>query len=412
MKALISTIPPISGGVPRMVDFVARTLESRGIEPVMAYYQPYSLTPELSVPAYCLPYRRVKARTESREGREHHAIGAWLPELELTHYLPTQHWKSLIANCDFHLSVSGNCLAATPFALQAIPYWAWIATPWDEDRAQRTQRYPLVRKLLDRWVIAHGVRRLQTKVLDNGTIVALSEYTRRRLDSLVSRPRHIDVLPMAIDTDRFKPLDAPESQRKRIGFVGRLSDPRKNVALLLGATAWCRDNGLRNLELLLIGGDDAELRESIQSHGLEGSVVLIDDIDNAELPAHLNTLDLFVLPSHQEGLCIAALEAMACGVPVVSTRCGGPEEFVLDNETGMIVESEPATMGRAIVEMTNNAELRSRLGANARRLTESKYSIAPTRQKFWDSFSHTFAGYAAATTNAPVGRNSFRQHAG
>ena len=65
MKALISTIRPIDGGVPRMVDFVARTLESGGIEPVLAYYQPYSLAPEMSVPLYCLPYRRVKSRVES-----------------------------------------------------------------------------------------------------------------------------------------------------------------------------------------------------------------------------------------------------------------------------------------------------------------------------------------------------------
>ncbi len=87
MKALISTISPIDGGVPRMVDFVARTLESGGIEPVLAYYQPYSLAPEMSVPLYCLPYRRVKSRVESGGREERRAIGAWLPGARV-HPLP------------------------------------------------------------------------------------------------------------------------------------------------------------------------------------------------------------------------------------------------------------------------------------------------------------------------------------
>ena len=61
----------------------------------------------------------------------------------------------------------------------------------------------------------------------------------------------------------------------------------------------------------------------------------------------LRSLDLFVVPSHQEGLCISALEAMACGCPVVSTHCGGPEEFVLDGETGFLVNPDPAEMADA-----------------------------------------------------------------
>ena len=377
-----------------MTEFVAQTLTSGGIEAVLAYYQPYSISPELSVPAFCLAHRRVKSREERIGDRRRHAIGAWLPELEFTHYLPTKHWKALIEDCDVHLSVSGNCLAATPFAMLNIPYWAWIATPWQEDREQRAQRYSPPRKLLDRWINTHGVRRLQRKVLDNGTIVALSEYTRERLARLTSRKRQIDVMPMAIDTDLFKPNRTRDSSGRRIGFVGRLTDPRKNVALLLSTTAWCRENGAPDLELVLIGESDPALHDAIRGHGLQDSVVLVEDIDNTYLPAYLNTLDLFVIPSHQEGLCIAALEAMSCGVPVVSTPCGGPREFVLDDETGIVTDGNAEALGRAILQALNTPNLRSRFSRNARRLIETRYSVDAVGKEFWYLFEKTFANTA------------------
>ena len=79
---------------------------------------------------------------------ESHAIGAWLPELEFTHYAATKHWKSLIESCSAHLSVSGNILAATPYYQTETPFLAWVAAGWHDDRKDRV--YPLVRKLVDR----------------------------------------------------------------------------------------------------------------------------------------------------------------------------------------------------------------------------------------------------------------------
>jgi glycosyltransferase involved in cell wall biosynthesis len=84
-----------------------------------------------------------------------------------------------------------------------------------------------------------------------------------------------------------------------------------------------------------------------------------------ELAALLRSLDLFVIPSHQEGLCIAALEAMACGLPVVSTRCGGPEDFVLADRTGELVDSDPAAMAAAISAIASDRQRRDRLAGGA-----------------------------------------------
>src|SRR5205814_2638147 len=88
----------------------------------------------------------------------------------------------------------------------------------------------------------------------------------------------------------------------------------------------------------------------------------------------LQTLDVFVLTSHQEGLCIAALEAMACGVPVVSTRCGGPEEFVIPGQTGELVDANPDAVARGVAGLLTRPTERERVSAAARQLVRDRYS--------------------------------------
>jgi glycosyltransferase involved in cell wall biosynthesis len=99
-------------------------------------------------------------------------------------------------------------------------------------------------------------------------------------------------------------------------------------------------------------------------------------VRHEDLPALLAQLDVFVVPSHQEGLCIAALEAMACGVPVVTTRCGGPEEFVVDGQTGYQTDSNAEALASTLARILTDGDSRRRLGEGARRLVETSYSQA------------------------------------
>jgi glycosyltransferase involved in cell wall biosynthesis len=96
----------------------------------------------------------------------------------------------------------------------------------------------------------------------------------------------------------------------------------------------------------------------------------------------LQTLDLFVIPSHQEGLCIAALEAMACGVPVVSTRCGGPEDYVIDGVTGQLVARDPAAMAAAVAAIAADRDRRRRLAAGALSWVREQASPEAARRTF------------------------------
>jgi len=390
-RVMISTIPPDSGGVPRNVQFVVETLRRRGYEPVLAYYEPYSLSPHLSVPSFRLLQRRAGSESRSAFGGcETHAIGAWLPELEFTHYLATATWKRVMDSCGSYIAVAGNALASLPYYQSGRPFLGWISSGWHEDRKDRVRQFSVARTLVDRSIVGPVARRLERSLLRSGSVLAASDYTRRLLDDIAGMPVVKDVLSTPIDTDFFCP--APDLKvQGRVGFSGRVSDPRKNVELLFAAVRHLRQAG-HAVNALLIGDESGpRLRQRVRDLGIGEAVEFCAHVPIEILRDKLRSLDLFVVPSHQEGLCIAALEAMACGCPVVSTRCGGPEEFVLDDETGFLVGCEPAEMADGILRILSAPKLRERLGGAARDKVARDYSLAKANRVFWPAFEQQFA---------------------
>jgi glycosyltransferase involved in cell wall biosynthesis len=101
-----------------------------------------------------------------------------------------------------------------------------------------------------------------------------------------------------------------------------------------------------------------------------------------QLASILQSLDVFVIPSYQEGLCIAALEAMACGIPVISTRCGGPEDYVIPQKTGAIVDSTPAALVTAILEICRNRSVRNNLAQASSKWILANASEATSKEIF------------------------------
>ena len=139
-RVLISTIAPVTGGVPAMTRFLTRTLRAQDYEPVLAHYEPYSWSPQMSVPTLRLLQRRPTVeKRRAFDDCETYAIGAWLPEFEFTHYFATSIWKRLMDGCDAHLTVAGNALTAMPYYQTGRPFLAWLATGWRDDRKDRVK---------------------------------------------------------------------------------------------------------------------------------------------------------------------------------------------------------------------------------------------------------------------------------
>lgn len=152
--------------------------------------------------------------------------------------------------------------------------------------------------------------------------------------------RRVVRIPNGVDCDLFVPgARRPGTGGWRLIYVGRY-DPAKGIGVLLEALAQLRAQG-RDVRLDLVGGSAATgsgepFRRQVQTLGLAERVSFVDAVPWAELPGRLGASDVFVLPSFSEGLPLSLLEALACGLPVVTTRCGGPEEVVRE-QTGRLV---------------------------------------------------------------------------
>ena len=396
MRALISTIRPGVGGVSSKLAWLTHELELLGITPVLAWYEPWSCSPGQSLPLLqALPAwlagRGPSQRQLSLEGGwRGEAIGAWLPELEFTHYLASQAWRRLAASCDLHLAVTGNPLCAARLSLLHRPFLAWVGSDWQGDRRDRVARFPLHRRLLDRLLNAPVLQGLERRALQDpaGRILSISSATARSLEGIAGRPlagvlyRPCDGRLFRSDPDRCVPW--------RIGFSGRYSDPRKRIGLLLEAAARLIARGYP-LQLELTGEADGRfLLPQLQRLGIADRVVLHPLLAPAALARVLQRWDLFVIPSHQEGLCLAALEAMACGVPLLTTPCGGPEELLDGGRCGALVPPQPEPLAATVAAICGDRDRRQRLSAGALAGVAAHADQATARRRLHQTLADTF----------------------
>lgn len=214
-------------------------------------------------------------------------------------------------------------------------------------------------------------------------IVAASQVERAQLVQLYgARFDRISVIPCGVDTDLFRPGDAG-SARGRLGldrratvlYVGRMA-PIKGLDTLLEAVARLRARG-RAVRLLVVGGDADERVDGHAAYvrGLACRLDLCDEVrfvgpqPQPALPDYYVAADVTVMPSYYESFGMVALEAMACGSPVVASRVGGLATTVRDGLTGFLVpEGDVAALAERLDTLLADAPLRGRLGAEGVRV--------------------------------------------
>jgi D-inositol-3-phosphate glycosyltransferase len=165
-----------------------------------------------------------------------------------------------------------------------------------------------------------------------------------------------------IDCVTFQPSESRLADRSNyILCVGRFDDARKNVGLLLEAYSGLSQETQEKYQLILAGaaGPGPEFWSRVKELDVEGRVHYIPKSSKQYLIGLYQAAAMFVLASDEEGLGIALLEAMACGLPVISTRCGGPEDIISDGQDGFLVP-----LGDAVAMTTNMQKLVSDSGLN------------------------------------------------
>jgi glycosyltransferase involved in cell wall biosynthesis len=187
----------------------------------------------------------------------------------------------------------------------------------------------------------------------------------------------IEVIPNGVDTRRFHPgnPDVSFKGKVRMVLVSQLIE-RKGIQYLLEALAEMDPSLGEKLEVDIYGTGDYRrtLEEQVRDLRLGDCVSFNGLLETEELAKTLHDADMFALPSLQEGLPLALLEAMACGLPIVATAVGDVPSVIRDNINGCLVApADSQALCRAVSAMVADSELRSQLGKQAR-LTAEDYS--------------------------------------
>jgi len=205
---------------------------------------------------------------------------------------------------------------------------------------------------------------------------AIGEILVRRCHVPASRVR---VIRNGIDPERFVPRAQREGAADSGPVIGTLArlDPRKGISMLIQAVAAL----LQDLPkaLLIVGGAGEErgaLEQQVQTLGITRQVVFTGPVHDPR--EFYRRLDVFVLPSLDEGFGLVALEAMGMGLPVIGTRVGGIPEILTHGRNGLLVEAgDPGAIAQGICALWTDPVLRARLAEGARQ-TAVKLDIALT----------------------------------
>ena len=186
-------------------------------------------------------------------------------------------------------------------------------------------------------------------------VIVSSQDIRRRVLDLGVAAERVHFIPQGVDCEVFRPQErrTPGAGGWRLLYVGRF-DVRKGLGVLLEAMVPLRAR-LGDVALKLIGGTPVsgaatDFARQARSLGIAERVEFVDEQPEIEIARAMAAADLLVLPSFYDSFGVVLIEAMACGLPVVSTRCGGPNDIVVP-EVGRLVEpGDPVGLANAIAD--------------------------------------------------------------
>jgi glycosyltransferase involved in cell wall biosynthesis len=237
-----------------------------------------------------------------------------------------------------------------------------IVSVWGTDVLEAPSITPL-----HKWITRHALARA-------GAITATGLRLAEATLPHTPRGKPVAVIPYGADLELFSPQPRPDRADITIGAASRLS-PEKGFDHLLRAVAQLRGRGVA-LRVLLAG--DGPSREPLQrlarELGLDDAVEFAGDVAYTDVPAILQRLDIFAMPSTWEGFGVSAVEAAAMRLPAVASNIHGIPDVVLNGVTGLLVPAgDVAALGGAIERLVADPALRQRMGEAARAYIQREY---------------------------------------
>ena len=238
---------------------------------------------------------------------------------------------------------------------------------------------------------------------------------KENLQTLYSTPTDIiEVIPPGVDTNHFYPIPVDEAKEfigipeneKMILFVGRI-EPLKGVDTLIKAISQLQqaDILLRCPHyLFIIGGDPNLDREKMNEEmqrlqdlrielGVGDLVIFLGKRDQDSLQYYYSAAEMLVMPSHYESFGMVALEAMACGTPVIATQVGGLQHLVQDQVTGFTIpNNNPDALEEKITILICKPELREKMSQKSTSYAQS-FSWNTITEKLIEVFEKTIKDF-------------------
>lgn len=206
-------------------------------------------------------------------------------------------------------------------------------------------------------------KRQLEELANSDCLLAASQFVRESFAARGYRRDRIVVLPYAVDPRLFRPLPSDDTKKPgvfRVLCVGALTPYKGQVYLL---EAW-KKLRLPNAELTLIGAMSYQMKAILRRYG--NLFKYIPFVPNARLYEHYGRSSVFVLPSLEDGFALATVEAMACGVPVITTVNNGAADVITHGEDGFVVPIRwPEAIAQRLELLYRNEELRREMSRAA-----------------------------------------------
>jgi glycosyltransferase involved in cell wall biosynthesis len=336
----------------------------------------------LAAPASWL---RRSLRSHSDAGETVTHWGANAVEIETMRYRPRSELTRALQDYDLIQVVSGTGAWASPVIGSGVPVVLQVATAVAWER---------------RWLLSQqtGFRRTWRKAMTAAS-THVEQRALREVDAVLVENREmrdyvrstgqqqVYKVPPGVDTEFWSPHPSGWEGDGYLLTVCRLNEPRKGLERLVRAYSHIVRAGERAPRLVIAGQGalSAPTSKLVSDLGLSPRVTVISDVDVGGLADIYRGASVFLQTSYEEGLGMAVLEAMACGLPTVCTRTAGTRETVLDGVTGWLVDQDAELrVARAIADRVLEV-LHSDgggMGARGRERCETQFSSDVAFQRF------------------------------